>query len=174
MAKTRQQKEATLSDLGTELKSAKGVVFANFQGLNMKDSDELRTTCKKQQLRYIVTKKTLIRKALGDLGLSVDANVFDGGVSVIVGQNDEVAPAQVLAKFATTHELARIFGGILEGQFIDSSKVSQLAKLPSKLQLLGQLVGTMNAPVSGFVNVLAGNLRGLVTVLGAIKEKKTA
>ena len=61
---------------------------------------------------------------------------------------------------------------MLEGRFIDAAKVKALAELPSKQQLLGQLVGTLNAPISGFVNVLAGNIRGLVTALNAIKEQK--
>ena len=62
--------------------------------------------------------------------------------------------------------------GILEGKGLTAAEVKQLASLPSKEQLLGQLVGTLNAPISGFVRVLAGNLRGLVTVLSAIQEKK--
>jgi large subunit ribosomal protein L10 len=66
----------------------------------------------------------------------------------------------------------QLVAGILEGKFVNAEAVNRLAALPTKQQLLGQLVGTLNAPVSGFVNVLAGNLRGLVTVLGAIKEKK--
>ena len=61
---------------------------------------------------------------------------------------------------------------MLEGAFISAEKVEALAKLPGKKQLLGQLVGTLNAPISGFVNVLAGNLRGLVNILNAVKEKK--
>jgi len=65
-----------------------------------------------------------------------------------------------------------IFGGILEGGYITEDKVTQLSALPSKHQLLGQLVGTLNAPISGFVQVLSGNTRGLVTVLNAIKDKK--
>ncbi len=68
----------------------------------------------------------------------------------------------------------QLLGGVLEGKLIDAQGVNRLAALPSKQQLLGQLVGTLNAPVSGFVNVLAGNIRGLVTVMSAIKDKKNA
>lgn len=174
MAKTRQQKEVALSDLSGSLKGAKGMVFANFQGLKTKETNELRADCRANNLEYVVMKKTLLKRALADMGLEVDTKSFEGGVSVVLGSGDDVAPAQVIAKFAKTHDLAKIFGGVLEGQFIDAAKVSALAKLPSKQQLLGQLVGTLNAPVSGFVNVLAGNLRGLVTVLNAVKDQKTA
>ena len=66
----------------------------------------------------------------------------------------------------------KLLGGVLGQQVMNAAEVKALAKIPSKEQLLGQLVGTLNAPISGFVNVLAGNLRGLVNVLNAVKEQK--
>jgi large subunit ribosomal protein L10 len=106
--------------------------------------------------------------------LDTDIKSFGGGVSALFGKEDEVAPAQLIAQFAKTHEVVTLFGGILEGKFIDAAKVKELSALPSKQQLLGQLVGTLNAPISGFVNVLAGNLRNLVGVLNNIKQSKAA
>ncbi|HYE60049.1 MAG TPA: 50S ribosomal protein L10 [Candidatus Kapabacteria bacterium] len=174
MAKTRVQKEVALNEITESLKKSKAVVFANFQGLKVKDSEALRKICREQNVGYMVSKKTVLKKALESTGSAIDTKSFEGGVSAIFGYSDEVAPAQLIAKFAKDHEVVKIFGGILEGQFIDAAKVTALSKLPSKQQLLGQLVGTLNAPVSGFVNVLAGNLRGLVTVLNAVKDKKPA
>jgi len=81
-------------------------------------------------------------------------------------------PARVLNKFAQANEAMEIFGGILENSFIEVDRVKALASLPSRLELLGRTVGAIKAPVSGFVNVLAGNLRGLVYALQAIKESK--
>ena len=66
-----------------------------------------------------------------------------------------------------------ILGGILEGAFISRDKVLALAALPGRLELLAKTVGTLQAPISGFVNVLAGNIRGLVNVLQAVKDEKT-
>lgn len=172
MAKTKQQKEATINELAEGIKSAKSLVFANFQGLKVKESEELRKLCRQQNIGYLVAKKTLLKKALTQAGIEADVESFEGGVSTVFGREDEVAPAQILADFAKKHEIVKLFGGVLEGAFIDSAKVNALAKLPSKQQLLGQLVGTLNAPISGFVNVLAGNLRGLVNVLNSIKESK--
>jgi len=172
MAKTRQQKEESINDLVSRLKDSKSVVFANFQGLKVKESEELRGLCRQQNIGYLATKKTLIKKALSNIGLEVDTQVFPGAVAAVFGLEDEVAPAQLVSNFAKTHDIVTFYGGILEGKFIDGVKVGELAKLPSKQQLLGQLVGTLNAPISGFVNVLAGNLRGLVSVLNNIKEAK--
>lgn len=172
MAKTRQQKEQAIDDLASQIKTAKSAVFANFQGLKVVESEELRGICRKAGITYTASKKTLVGRALSEAGYNIDTHTFQGGVASIFGNEDEVAPAQIVANFAKTHEVVTIFGGILEGKFIDAVKVNELSKLPSKHQLLGQLVGTLNAPISGFVNVLAGNLRGLVNVLNAVKESK--
>lgn len=172
MAKSQVQKEQTIETLVSQFKSAKSVVFANFQGLKVKESEELRKLCKDENVLYMASKKTLVQKAIEQAGIAGDVNSFEGSVSVAFGQGDEVAPARVLAEYAKKHEAVKLYGGLLEGNFIDGTKVKALAALPTKHQLLGQLVGTLNAPVSGFVNVLAGNLRGLVTVLDAIKEQK--
>lgn len=174
MAKTKEQKHIAFDQLSAAVKSSKSVVFASFQGLKIKESDELRNACKEQSVKYIVSKKTILGKALESAGYTVNTKVFDGGVAVIVAENDEMLPAQIVAKFAKAHAITKIFGGIFEGRTVDATSIMALATLPSKKQLLGQLVGTLNAPVSGFVNVLAGNIRGLVTVLDAVKNKKTA
>jgi large subunit ribosomal protein L10 len=70
------------------------------------------------------------------------------------------------------NENLKIVGGILGTKELSTAEVNALAKLPSKEELLSKLVGTLNAPVSGFVNVLAGNMRGFVTALQAIADKK--
>lgn len=175
MSKTRQQKVSQVEALVSGMKNAKAVVFANFQGLKVKEMEELRAICRKENIECIAAKKTLVKKALSETGMAdVSTKEFQGGVAVFMGQGDEVAPAQIVAGYAKDHEVMSIFGGVLEGSFIDSQKVVALSKLPSKQQLLGQLVGTLNAPVSGFVNVLAGNIRGLATVLTAIKDQKVS
>lgn len=172
MAKSKQTKEQAVQVLVEGLKNSKSAVFANFQGLKVSESEELRAICRKQGIKYIASKKTLLGRALKELGLDVDTGSFEGGPAVVFGTEDEVAPAQIVAKFAKAHQAISLFGGILEGAFIDTKKVTELSALPSKQELLAKMVGSLNAPISGFVNVLAGNLRGLVRVLSAIKETK--
>lgn len=172
MAKTRLEKEQALENLLNDFKNSASAVFANYQGLKVSESEELRQKCREQNILVHASKKTMLKRVLKDLGLDVDTKQFEGSVAVFLGKEDEVAPAQVVANFAKDHEIVSLFGGLLEGQFISAEKVSALSKLPNKKQMLGQLVGTLNAPVSGFVNVLAGNLRGLVNVMNAIKEAK--
>lgn len=172
MPKTRIQKEEILNRLGEGLKEAKASVFANFQGLTVAEADELRGKCREEGITVVAVKKTLLKRAFDQMSIKADPKVFEGGVAVFMGSADEVAPARIVADFAKTHKVVSIFGGILEGEYIGADYVANLASLPSKQQLLGQLVGTINAPVSGFVNVLAGNMRNLVSVLNNIKEAK--
>ncbi|MFH1946866.1 MAG: 50S ribosomal protein L10 [Candidatus Magasanikbacteria bacterium] len=172
MAKTKQQKEETIKLLVDSIKNSKSVVFANFQGLKVKESEELRQKCREQNIGIVASKKTLVKKALAEAGFDVDTKSFEGGVSALFGMEDEVAPAQIVSNFAKKHNVVSFFGGVLEGNFIDATKVTELSKLPSKQELYARLVGTINAPVSGFVNVLAGNIRNLVSVLNNIKEAK--
>lgn len=154
------------------IKSAKTTVFANFQGVKVKDAEKLRRECRTQNIGVLATKKTLLRRALEEAGVSgIDPKLFSGGVAVYMG-GDEVSAPKAVSNFAKTNELAVIFGGVFEGKFVDASQIKALSALPGKHELLGQLVGTLNAPVSGFVNVLAGNLRSLVSVLNNIKEAK--
>lgn len=172
MPKSKQQKQTTVEVLEKGLKSAKGVVFANFQGLTVAQTEELRKNARKEGVSVLAAKKTLVSKALESAGIAgADISSFNGGVATFVG-NDEVTPAKVVATFAKKNEVVSIFGGILEGKFIDAAMVKNLSALPGKQELLSKMVGSLNAPISGFVNVNAGILRGLMNVLNAYKDKK--
>lgn len=173
MPKSKQQKQETIQSLEDGLKVAKAVVFANFQGLKVSEAEELRRECRKNDIKVVAAKKTLVKRACEDVGLKdIDPKVFAGGVATFMALGDEVSAARVVNTFAKTHEILQIFGGVLEGKFVDVSAVKSLANLPSKQELLARLVGSLNSPVSGFVNVMAGNLRGLVGVLNNIASAK--
>ncbi len=172
MPKTRQQKEKVLQDLVRKFSEAKGVAFANFTGLNVKDVNDLRKKCREAGVEYVVAKKTLVKKALKEIGL--EEKDFVGEIATAMSAEDEVAPAKTLNDFAKAHEQVKLVAGILEHRILETAEVKALAKLPSKLELRAKFVGTIQAPISGFVNVLAGNLRGLVQVLNAIKDTKGA
>ncbi len=175
MSKTRSQKEAVVSDLTDKFKRMKSAAFVSVAGYTMKDADGMRAKGKEAGVDVLVTKKTFLKIAAEQAGVSgFDPKSFDGSVLTAFSFNDEVAGAKLLAGLLKERDQMKFLGGILEGAVVDATKVKVLAKLPSKKELLAKMVGSLNAPVSGFVNVLAGNLRGLVTVLGAIKDKKPA
>lgn len=153
MPKTRQQKSALIDRLAQEFRQAKSVVFADYQGLTVAKVDELRKKLREAKVNYVVAKKTLITKAAKDAGLDLLAKSFPGMLGMAFGQEDEIAPARVLGEMSKSTTL-KLVGGIFEGAVVNQDKVLVLSKLPSKQQLLGQVVGTMYAPVSAFVRVL--------------------
>lgn len=175
MAKTKEQKKQTLAELEDNFVKSKAAVFVNFQGLNVKDTIVLRNLLRKEKIEYEVVKKTLLKLAVEKTGQEgVDPKSLNGNIAVAFGFEDEVTPARVLNQFRATHEALKILGGTMEKKYIDAAKVIELANIPGRQELLAKLVGSINSPLSGFVNVLAGNLRGLVQVLKAISEKKPA
>ncbi len=175
MAKSRIKKESEIKEFVDGFTKSNAVVFADLSGLKVNDASSFRRIAKKEDVAINMAKKTLLKIALKEAAVTaVDAKDLGGSVSMLFGFGDAVAPAKVLEEFRKMHAGVKVLGGILEGKWMSADQVVALAKLPSKQQLLGQLVGTLNAPISGFVNVLAGNLRGLVTSLNAIKDAKAS
>ncbi len=172
MPKTRAQKQVMIDELADKFGKMKSVVFTSVSGFTMSDADTLRAKGRAEFVDFLVTKKTLLVRALEQKGITLSKDVVDGSILTAISYIDEVAPAKIVKDFSKGREGFKMVAGILEGSFVDSAAVNQLASLPSKQELLAKLVGSLNAPISGFVNVLAGNLRGLVCVLNAIQEKK--
>lgn len=179
MAITKEQKRDILNKLNDRIGRAKSIVFTKFEGLGVKENEELRSRLRAENGEYFVAKKTLLDLAFKDSKIEgLNVKDFDGKASVVFGYEDEVAPAKVVDKFVKDFpgedkkEKLNFLGGILENKFINAEEVSYLAKLPSKQELYAKMVGSLNAPVSGFVNALSGNLRNLVNVLKAVSEKK--
>lgn len=173
MPKNRAQKKETLDFLVDRIEKSKAAVFIGFQGSKVTETDELRNACRAEGLEYLAAKKTLLKKALEKLGLTVEnPEVLANEIAIVLSNEDEVIAAKVVAKFAKTHEAIALKGGILEKKVIDLKKVKVLVNIPSKQELYAKIVGSINAPISGFVTVLKGNLRGLVQVLNQIKNQK--
>lgn len=173
MAKTREQKKKELENLAKKIKESKSIVFGSLDKVGVKEAMSLRRDLKKQDSEMMVIKKTLLKKVIKDEGLdSVDVSGFEGNVSVVLGYKDEIAPAKILYKFKKSHESVGIFGGVLENKFIDQASVENLAKLPSREELIARVVGSLRAPVANFVGVLNGVLRSFVYVLKAVSDTK--
>ena len=153
MPKTRQEKEAIKDKLVAAFKKAKSVVFADYQGLKVAQADVLRKKARESDVEYLVAKKSLMNLAAKEAGYELDVKQFPGMLGAAFGTQDEVAPAKVLGDMGKVTSL-KLVGGIFEGQVVNQEKVNALSKLPSKQQLLGQVVGTMYAPVSAFVRAL--------------------
>lgn len=170
---TKNQKIELVKGLTEKIKEAKSTVFVDFKGVQVKEVTQLKKNLRGVGSEYIVVRKTLLDIALKNAGIEgASIKGMEGQVAISLSNADEVSAAKTIDAFAKTNPNVKMLGGTLGMQVMNAAEVKALAKTPSKEQLLGQLVGTLNAPISGFVNVLAGNLRGLVQVLKAIEEVK--
>lgn len=174
MPKTRAQKEELLAAFSDRMNRSQSVVFVSTTGIKVHEIEMMRDALFQHGLQFQVAKNSLLKLALDELKLEVPQELLDQPLALIYSYDDAVAGPKHTAAFKKEVEALTVLGGIADGTFISPAQVEAYAKLPSREQLLAQLVGTLNAPVSGFVNVLAGNLRGLVNVLTAIKDAKPA
>jgi large subunit ribosomal protein L10 len=172
MPKTRSQKEEILAKTQDRLTRSSAVVFVNISGVKVDQIEAIRDGLFTQGLQLQVAKNNLFKIALENTKLDIPAEILDQPLGMIFSYEDQVAAAKTVTPFAKEIEALEVVGGIVDGSFITAKQVEALALLPSREQLLGQLVGTIAAPLSGMVNVMAGNLRGLVQVLSQIQNQK--
>ena len=167
-------KAAVVEEMKEKLQSAQGAVFVGFSGLTVADVTKLRRKFREGGVEYKVIKNTLTRIAADELGYNALDAIFEGPTALAYSTEDAVAPAKILKEFIkeTKTEALTVKAGLADGQVIDVAAVAALASLPSREELLAKLVGSMQAPISGLVNVLQGNIRNMVYVLDAVRAKK--
>ena len=174
MALTKDKKNQVVAETSSMLSDSKLTVVAKYQGTSVKSLQQLRRDARESGTKVQVIKNRLFKLALAsdDKFKEVDPSILTGQLLYAFNSQDEVAPAQSLANFAKTETQLEFVGGLTaDGQFISAEDVKALAALPSKDALRGMLVGTLAAPLSGFVGVMSGNVRGILNVLNARSEQ---
>ena len=165
MAISRDKKQSLVSEMTDLLSSAKMTVFAQYDGLSVSDLQKLRRAAREQGVSIKVIKNRLVKVALlqNDTLKNVATSVLVGQLLYAVSQKDEVAPAQVLANFAKTNGELKLTGAISnEGNLLSAEDVKALATLPSKNELIAQVIATLSSPLNDVVSGLSGNLHGLL------------
>jgi large subunit ribosomal protein L10 len=173
MAKTREQKQADVAALTEAFSGSKIAVMTDYRGLDVPAINDLRNQLREADVSYKVAKNTLVKVAIKDTELKdADTSIFAGPMAIAFGQ-DEAQTCKIIADFAEANENLEIIGAIDEsGTTLSREDVMALAKLPSREVLTAQVVGTIAAPLSGFVRVLNGNITQLLYALNAIQDKK--
>lgn len=169
---SKEKKRETIKDLSDKLSRQKMVVFFDYTGLKVSQFQELRSQLREQGIDCQAVKKSLIDLSLGKANLK-DGKIKDlpGQLALALGYEDEVLSAKVLYDFSKKNEDLKILAGFVNGKYLENEAILDLAKLPSKQELLAKLVGSVGSPLSGLVNVLEGNLRKLFFVLKNIESK---
>lgn len=174
MAITRDKKQALVAKMAEALSESKLTVYAKYQGLSVADLQELRALAREAGVSITVIKNRLVRVALSQVETYKDADTtaLEGQLLYAISTEDEVASAQVLDKFAKTHPALQFVGGLSdEGLVLSTDDVKALAGLPSKPQLIAEVVAQLLSPVHDSVNALSGNLHAL---LDGVEAKATS
>jgi len=172
--KILEQKKALVASLSDKLKNSCAGVIVNYKGINVSDDTKLRKELRESGVEYFVVKNTLLQRAAKEAGLDGLEPVLEGTTAIAISKEDHVAAARILCKFADENDFFKAKAGFIEGKVISEAEVNNLAKLPTKEVLVAKALGGLNAPISGFVTVLNGTIKGLVVALNAIAEKQSA
>lgn len=168
----REGKQQVVVELHDKLKRAKAVFLADFRGLNVGQDTALRNELRKAAVEYKVVKNTLLELASRSTGTEVLSQHCAGPTAVALSYEDPVAAAKVLSRFAKELSAFNLKAGVLSGKAITVAEIQALADLPSREVLLARLFGTMTAPASNFVGVLAAVPGSFVRALDAIRAQK--
>ena len=174
MAITKSKKQELVADLSALLTDAKMTVYAQYQGLSVADLQDLRRAAREAGVRIKIVKNRLVKVAMNEIAVYKDTDTSDltGQLLYATSSEDEVAPAGVLDKFAKDHEALSLKGAFSgEGAHLSETEVKDLAKLPSKEQLIGEVVNMLTSTLNDVTNALSGNLHAL---LDGISDKATA
>jgi len=170
MAISKDKKQTLVADLTELLSSSKMTVFARYQGLTVAELQELRKAARENGVKIKVVKNRLVRVAMGEIAVYKDTDTtgLTGQLLYAISDNDEVAPAKVLAEFGKSHDALQIAGAINDlGVNLSDEEVKALAALPSKNELIAQVVAQLLSPVTDTVSGLSGGISGILSGLEA-------
>ena len=170
MAISKDKKNTLVADLTELLSNAKSTVYAKYQGLTVAELQELRKNAREAGVKIKVVKNRLVRVAMNQIAVYKDTDTtgLTGQLLYAVSDDDEVAPAKILAEFAKKHKALDLVGGFSDlGIALSQDEVKSLAAMPSKNELIAQVVAQLLSPVTDSISGLSGGLSGIVSGLEA-------
>ena len=169
----KQNKQQVVTEVHEKLARAKAVFLADFRGMTVEKATTLRNDLRVAAVEYKVVKNTLLEIASADTDAAALVSHFNGPTAIAITYTDPVAAAKVLAKHAKDQQAAfRLKAGLLSGKMISVAEIQALAELPSREVLIAKMLGSMNAPATNFVGVLAAVPGTFVRALDAIRQQK--
>lgn len=167
MAISRQKKETMVAEYVEKLRRSQAMLVTEYRGLTTKQIEALRRELRGCDSELAVSKNTLLCRALTEVGLPAPEALLSGPTAVAFCFNEVAAPAKALTKYAKDSKILVLRGGLMGQSVFNEASMQALTVLPGKDQLRAQVVGALQAPIVGLVNVLSGPVRGFLTVLNA-------
>jgi large subunit ribosomal protein L10 len=168
----RAEKKSIVDEVRSNIQESEYVFLADYMGLTVSQISDLRGQLRKSEARLQVAKNTYVAKALAPEVAEALTAGLSGPTAVVFGCGDATEAAKILKAFAKQNELPKVKGGCLNNKALTAQDVQAMADLPSRDVLLGMVVGTLAAPMSGLVGVCAATLRSVMYALKAVEEKK--
>jgi len=157
-AKILEQKEKLVSDLAEKMKAAKSGVIVDYCGITVDKDTALRAELRKAGVEYTVIKNTYIKRAAEMAGIEGFDPYLEGMTAFALSNEDPLAPAKVLCKFAEENESFKVKVGMMDGQVMEAAEVEALSKIPSKEVLIGKILGSIQGPLYGLAYVLQAKI----------------
>ena len=169
----RTEKQTFVGDFREKLQEASVLYLTDFSGLDVKSMTLLRQRLKDSGAEYLVVKNRLVKLALADLDLPDISEALLGPTGVVLGYEGTIEPAKAVRDFAKEHDDKPVFKlGILDKKIVSAVEIERLAKIPPRAQLLAELAGALEAPMSALASALEGKLQEMSGLLDALREQK--
>jgi large subunit ribosomal protein L10 len=166
------KKKKIVEKLKEKIEKANVLVISDFRSISVKEITELRKKLLPGKAEFKVVKNTLVARAMEAAGFSGLGEQLKGPTALLLGYEEPVFPLKTLVEFIAEIEKGELRAGIIEKALVEKKDLAAIAKLPPKEVLIAKVIGGLQSPIYGLVNVLQGTTRKLVYVLNAIKEKK--
>lgn len=147
-------KKPIVDEIAAAVKDAQSVVLVDYRGLTVEQDTQLRKALREAGITYKVYKNTMMNFAFKGTDCEALLPYLEGPSAVAISTEDATAPARVLCKFAKTAEALEVKGGIVEGIAYDASGIKEVAKIPSREELLSKLLGSIQSPIANFARVM--------------------
>jgi len=147
-------KQPVVQDIADNVKDAESVILVDYRGLTVAEDTELRKQLRDEGIVYKVYKNSMMKRAFEGTEFSGLDEYLEGPSAIAISKDDATAPARILSKFSKTAKALELKAGVVEGNVYDAAGVEKLAKIPSREELLGQLLGSLQAPVANLARVL--------------------
>lgn len=167
----RQERAQAIEQARDWYSRSKGVVFADYRGLSVKEMQALRKQLGAKGGEIHVIKNTLFRIAIGDDATHLSEDLSSGPTAVAFLYENETECAKVLFDFATSSKKMQVKGALLAGKAYDAKQTEAFSKLPPRDVLIAQVIGAIAAPLSNLVGVVEALYADPIRVIGAVADK---
>jgi Ribosomal protein L10 len=147
-------KKPIVEEISAGIKDAQSVVLVNYRGLTVEQDTVLRKELREAGITYKVYKNTMMNFAFQGTDFEALSKHLEGPNAIAISNEDATAPARILAKFAKKAPALELVAGVVEGTYYDEKEIQVIATIPSREELLGKLLGSIQSPITNFARVL--------------------